>query len=806
MKHQSILDKLTLEQKVALLSGRDVWSTYPFEEAGVPSMFLSDGPHGVRKQLGEGDHLGLNASQPATCFPTAAGLANSWDPALAEEAGRTIGEEAACQQVNVLLGPGLNIKRSPLGGRNFEYYSEDPYLAGKMAAGFIRGVQSNGISACPKHFAANSQELLRMTSDSVLDERTFRELYLTGFEIAVKEGHPKSIMSSYNRINGVYANEDAHLLTEILREEWGFDGFVVTDWGGSNDHVEGVRAGSNLEMPGTGGDSDRELLEALKKGSISEAEVDQRVDELLDVILSTHAATAGGKRDFDQAAHHEIARKAARQTAVLLKNEGDILPLAQGTRVAVIGDMAIEPRYQGAGSSVVNPTRLDKPLDCLRESGLDVVGHAQGYLRSGKEDEDLKEAAVQLAGTADVVLFYLGLPEIFESEGIDRTHMKLPANQGVLLEAVAEVNPNVVVVLSGGSPVELPWIDRCKGLIHGYLGGQAGAGAMADLLTGKATPSGKLAESYPLTYEDTPNCRYFPGRERTAEYRESLFVGYRYYQTAGQPVRFPFGYGLSYTTFAYSDLTVTAEGASFTLTNTGSRAGAEVSQLYVSWPESKLFRPVRELKGFAKTELEPGASVRVTIPLDDKAFRYFNVKTGRWEVEGGACLIQIGASAADIRLEDSLSVKGTGAPLPYEADALPSYYACDVKNVADQELERLLGRPIPPSKWDRSAPLDFNDSLSQMEYARSPLARMGYRILRRMQKKSEEKGVPDLNVLFIYNMPFRGLAKMTGGMVSTEMARSIQFMVNGHFFRGAGRTIRGYFANQKAMKERKERL
>ena len=615
MKHQSILDKLTLEQKVALLSGRDVWSTYPFEEAGVPSMFLSDGPHGVRKQLGEGDHLGLNASQPATCFPTAAGLANSWDPALAEEAGRTIGEEAACQQVNVLLGPGLNIKRSPLGGRNFEYYSEDPYLAGKMAAGFIRGVQSNGISACPKHFAANSQELLRMTSDSVLDERTFRELYLTGFEIAVKEGHPKSIMSSYNRINGVYANEDAHLLTEILREEWGFDGFVVTDWGGSNDHVEGVRAGSNLEMPGTGGDSDRELLEALKKGSISEAEVDQRVDELLDVILSTHAATAGGKRDFDQAAHHEIARKAARQTAVLLKNEGDILPLAQGTRVAVIGDMAIEPRYQGAGSSVVNPTRLDKPLDCLRESGLDVVGHAQGYLRSGKEDEDLKEAAVQLAGTADVVLFYLGLPEIFESEGIDRTHMKLPANQGVLLEAVAEVNPNVVVVLSGGSPVELPWIDRCKGLIHGYLGGQAGAGAMADLLTGKATPSGKLAESYPLTYEDTPNCRYFPGRERTAEYRESLFVGYRYYQTAGQPVRFPFGYGLSYTTFAYSDLTVTAEGASFTLTNTGSRAGAEVSQLYVSWPESKLFRPVRELKGFRKVFLQPGEAQTVTFPL-----------------------------------------------------------------------------------------------------------------------------------------------------------------------------------------------
>lgn len=806
MKHQSILNKLSLEQKVALLSGRDIWSTYPFEQAGLPAMFLSDGPHGVRRQMGEGDHLGLNASQPATCFPTAAGVANSWNPALAEEAGQTIGAEAASQQVNVLLGPGLNIKRSPLGGRNFEYYSEDPYLAGKMAAAFIRGVQSNGISACPKHFAANSQEHLRMTSDSVVDERTFRELYLTNFEIAVKEGQPKSIMSSYNRINGTYANENTHLLTDILRKEWGFDGFVVTDWGGSNDHVAGTLAGSNLEMPGTGGDSDRELLAALKNGSIQESVIDQRVDELIDVILSTHAATANHSGSFDKEAHHAIARKTALETAVLLKNQDNILPLQNNTRVAIIGDMALEPRYQGAGSSVVNPTQLDRPIDCLNKSSLNIVGHAQGYLRTGKTDSSLSHAAVELAKQADVVLLYLGLPEIFESEGIDRTHMSLPSNQNTLVNEIYQVNQNIVVVLSGGSPVELPWIDQCKGLIHGYLGGQAGADAMVDLLTGVVSPSGKLAETYPISYADTPNYHYFPGKEETAEYREGLYVGYRYYETVQKPVRFPFGYGLSYTTFSYSDLTVTSEQVQFTLTNTGNVAASEVSQLYVSCPNSKLFRPIRELKGFAKTYLEPGASTSVTISLDDKAFRYFNVQTEQWEIEGGTYQIEIGASCQDILLKASISVTGTDAPIPYDSALLPSYYSAQVQNISDNEFAILLGRPLPATKWDRTAPLGYNDSLSQMQYARSPLARMGYKILQDMQKKSEANGVPNLNVLFIYNMPFRGLAKMTGGMISTEMAHAMQYMANGHFFGGCHQLIKAHFKNQKELKARKERI
>ena len=806
MKHQDILDQLTLEQKVALLSGRDVWSTYPFPQAGVPSMFLSDGPHGVRKQLGEGDHLGLNASQPSTCFPTAAGIANSWDPELATQAGRIIGKEAACLQVNVLLGPGLNIKRSPLGGRNFEYYSEDPYLSGKMAAAFIRGVQENGISACPKHFAANSQELLRMTCDSVVDERALRELYLTNFEIAVKEGHPKSIMSSYNKLNGTYANENAHLLTEILRDEWGFDGFVVTDWGGCNSQTDGLKAGSNLEMPGTIGDSDREVLASLKEGRITEAEIDLRVDQLLDVILSTAKATQEGKKEFDQQAHHDAARVTAAQTAVLLKNQDGILPLAAGTRVAVIGDMALEPRHQGAGSSLVNPTKLDKPLDCLKKSGLDVVGHAQGYLRSGKQDQALQQAAVQLASTADVVLLYLGLPEIFESEGMDRSHMHLPENQNQLVQAVAAVNPNVVVVLSGGSPVELPWLDQCKGLIHGYLGGQAGAGAMADLLTGKTNPSGKLAETYPITYEDTPNCNYFPGRELTAEYRESIFVGYRYYLSAQKPVCFPFGYGLSYTTFQYSDLSVSDQEVTFTLTNTGDRAGAEVAQLYVALPNSKIFRAARELKGFAKVFLQPGESRQVTIPLDDKAFRYFNVKTNRWEVESGRYQLMVAASAEDVRLTGEVEVKGTDAPIPYDAKELSCYFSAQVENVPDGQFETLLGRPIPQSKWDRSAPLGMNDSLLQMSYAKGLVARFAAGRLAAIQRSSEAKGAPNLNVLFIHNMPFRGLAKMSNGLASTEMAASVLEICNGHFFRGLGKVIGCFFANGKLRKERSKRL
>ena len=799
MKHADIIKQMTLEEKCYLFSGKDFWQTRSIERLGVPNMTLSDGPHGIRKQAGEGDQLGLNPSLPATCFPTAASIANSWDPALGEEIGRRLGEEAASQGVGVVLGPGLNVKRSPLCGRNFEYFSEDPYLAGKMAASYIRGIQENGVSACPKHFACNSQELRRMASDSVLDERTLREIYLTGFEIAVKEGHAKSIMSSYNRINGVYANENEHLLQEILRDGWGFDGFVVSDWGGSNDHVEGVRAGSHLEMPTTGGDSDLELVEAVKSGRLSEELLDRRVDELLDVILAvTKSVQPLEGKPFDADEHHAMAAKASEQSVVLLKNEGDILPLKQGTKVAVIGEFAQKARYQGAGSSVVNPTRLDNAMDVIKTFGLDVAGFEPGYPRSGAGDPAMRSKAAELAKQADVVLLYIGLDEISEAEGLDRSHMKLAQSQIDLIEAVSAANPNVVAVMSAGSAVEMPWLPKVKALVHGYLCGQAGAGSVLKVITGQVNPSGKLAESYPVRYEDVSSAPYFPSKERTAEYREGLFVGYRYFETANVPVLFPFGFGLSYTSFEYSDLKVSGKEATFTLKNSGKMDGAEVAQLYVSKPDGDVFRPVKELKGFAKVFLKAGESKTVTIPLDDKAFRYFNVDTNKFEIEGGQWTIMIGASVADIKLSGAVSVQGAGAKSPYDKEKFAKYFSGDIKNISDAGFEALLGRPIPDGHW--SGTLEMNDALCQMYYAKGALGRFAYKILTHFINKSIEKGQPNLNLLFNYNMPFRAIAKMTGGICTMEMAEGILTIVNGHFFKGLGAVIGGFARSGKKRK------
>ena len=552
MKHADIIQTLDLEQKCALLSGGTVFDTRPLPGKNVPSITLSDGPNGVRKQAGAADHLGLNPSVPATCFPTSATVANSWDPALGEAVGEAMGEEAAAQEVSVLLGPGLNIKRSPLCGRNFEYFSEDPYLAGKMAAAYVRGIQKNGIAACPKHFAVNSQELRRMASDSIVDERTLREIYLTGFEMVVKEAQPKTIMSAYNLVNGTYANENAHLLMDILRKDWGFDGAVVTDWGGSNDHALGVKNGSTLEMPAPGGDAIRELMKAVQTGKITEADVDARLEELLELVFTTKAAVDAAPGKFDADAHHALARRAAAQSIVLLKNENGLLPLAKGEKVAVIGDFAQTPRYQGAGSSAVNSIKVDSVLEQLAESGLQSVGFAPGFDRQGKPDAAKQAEAVALAQKAEVVLLCLGLDEIKESEGLDRGDMRLADNQIELLKAVQQANPNTVVVLSAGASLETPWLKHCRTLVYGALGGQAGAGAMLDVLTGKVNPSGKLAETWVNAYADTPAKDNFAGPGRMVQYREGLYVGYRYYQTAGVPVAFPFGYGLSYTCLLYT--------------------------------------------------------------------------------------------------------------------------------------------------------------------------------------------------------------------------------------------------------------
>ncbi len=795
------IQKLTLEEKAALLQGWSTWTTRDVPRLGIPAIFLSDGPHGLRKQAGAGDHLGLNASVPATCFPTAATMANSWDTELGEELGRTLGEEAAANDVHVVLGPGLNMKRSPLCGRNFEYFSEDPYLAGKMGAAYIRGIQSAGAAACPKHFAVNSQELRRMSMDSVVDERTLREIYLTAFEIAVTEGKAKAIMSSYNQVNGTYANENAHLLTEILRQEWGFDGFVVTDWGGDNDHTEGVKAGSNLVMPAPGPDCAIGLVKAVKEDRISEKMLDKRVGELLTQIFSLSQSVGAASKKYDVEAHHAIAQKCAAGSIVLLDNDG-ILPLNKDVKTAIIGDFAKTPRYQGAGSSQVNPTRLDNLKDALTAAGLQVTGYAKGFSRTEPAPvQSLIDEAVELAKNTETVLLCVGLDEILESEGMDRQHMELSKGQQALIDAVCAVNRNVVLVLSGGAPFVMPERAKYRAAIHGYLGGQAGAGAMTDALLGKINPSGKLNETWPLRLEDTASYNYFPSKERTAEYREGLYIGYRYFDTAGVPVRYPFGYGLSYTTFTYSDIHADKDSVTFTITNTGSRDGAEVAQVYVSCKNGKVFRPKKELKGFVKVFLKAGESKTLTVTLDDKAFRYFNVKTDHWEAETADYEICVGANVSDIRLTSGIHVIGMEASLPY--GALPSYESGKVTTVSDTEFETLLGRPIPDGHW--SGELTKNDAICQLYYAKSGAARLVYKVLTRMKNKADAKSKPDLNILFIYNMPFRALGKMTGGIVSEKMVDDILFIVNGHFFRGFGRLIADFFknisANSAFMKE-----
>ena len=804
MKHQDIIEKMTLEEKCAYLSGKNAWDTRSFSSIGVDVLRHADGPTGVRKQAGKGDHLGLNASIPATCFPTAATLANSWDVRLLEKVGEGLGIEAAAEDVNVLLGPGINIKRNPLCGRNFEYYSEDPYLSGKLAAAMIKGIQSNGIAACVKHFAVNSQELRRMAMDSVLDERTLREIYITAFEIAIKEGKPKSLMTSYNMVNGVYANENEHLLIDILRKDIGFDGMVVTDWGASNDHALGVKNGSSLEMPAPGLDSARELLEALKTGKISESDIDARVDELIDITLSTK----NKKKPQDKAKMFEdnntLAREAARKSIVLLKNEENILPLDKSKKIAIVGDFAFNPRYQGAGSSMVNATIVEDAQKLIKKLDLNIIGMAHGYSRADKEDKLLVNEAIELAKQADIVLYFFGLNEASESEGLDRTHLRIPNNQVELLEKLSKVNENIVGIISAGSCIEMPWEKNLKGILHGYLFGQAGMGAVFELLNGEYSPSGKLSESIVKKYEDVPNIKYYPSKERTSEYRESIFVGYRYFTTANVPVMYPFGYGLSYTKFKYSNIEADRDKVSFYIENTGEFAGEEIAQLYIGLKESKIFRAKLELKGFEKVFLNSGEKKKVTILFDDKAFRFYNVATNAFEIESGEYDIYIGSSCVDIRLQSILKVEGNAAVFPYNKNELYSYFEGNVTNISDEEYRALLGREIPDGSW--SGELGINDALCQMYYAKSFIARHAYKVLDKRLKKSLEAGVPDLNTLFQFNMPFRAIGKMSNGQVSMEMVDAILLLVNGHFFKGLTGIIKGYFKNRKDNRIYKEKF
>lgn len=677
MDIKKVISEMTLEEKCSLLSGLDFWHTKPVERLGVEACMVSDGPHGLRKQSDEADHLGINESIKAVCFPTACASASSFDRDLAYQIGEGVGTACQHENLSVILGPAVNIKRSPLCGRNFEYFSEDPYLAGEMAVGLISGVQSKNVGTSIKHFAANNQEHRRMSSSSDMDERVLREIYFPAFEAAVKRAKPWTVMCSYNRINGEYASQNHWLLTEVLRDEWGFDGYVMSDWGAVSDRVKGVAAGLDLEMPASAGTNDARVVRAVREGRLDEALVDQAVERIL-TINERYLKNRRPETEWDMEAQHELARKLAAECMVLLKNDDGILPLDKSEKIAVIGKFAVKPRYQGGGSSHINSFKVTSLMDALQ--GMDNISYAQGYDTVNEiPDEALISEAVAAAKAADKAVIVAGLPDSFESEGYDRSHIRMPECQVELIRRVAAANPNLVVVLYNGSPVELKWLDCAKGVIEAYLGGQAVGGATMDVLFGDAEPSGRLAETFPLKLEDTPCFLSYGGEGDTAVYNEGVFVGYRYYDKKKMDVQFPFGYGLSYTSFEYSDLTVSADKIKDTdaltvtvnVTNVGKRAGREVVQLYVADKESSVFRPVRELKGFEKILLQPGETKTVSFVLDKRAFAYWCNDIHDWHVESGEFGIQIGRNSREIVLEKVVFVESTVAiPRKYTVDSI----------------------------------------------------------------------------------------------------------------------------------------
>lgn len=800
LKNQEMLSKLSLEEKVGICSGKDFWNLKAVPQLDIPEIMVTDGPHGLRKKNPEGKQGGLSDSVPTTAFPTAATTACSWDPELIYEMGVALGEECLQEKVSVILGPGVNMKRSPLCGRNFEYFSEDPLLAGEIAAGWINGVQSLDVGTSIKHFAANSQETRRMTIDSVMDERTLREIYLPAFEIAVKKAQPWTVMNAYNRLNGTYCSENKHLQEEILRDDWGFKGIVVTDWGAANDRVQGMLNGNELEMPASGGYNDEKVIAAVKNGSLDESVVDKRADAMLSLMLKSKAALKEGYT-YDKDAHNDLAAKIAAQSMVLLKNEGGILPLAADKKIAVIGEMARAPRYQGAGSSLLNPLRLVDSFAALEECGIK-ASYAPGY---DKKKDVISEVMVadarKVAEDADIVLLFIGLTEEYESEGYDRKHMDLPKSHNNLVEEIAKVNENVVVVLSGGSPVTMPWLGNVKAVLNGYLAGQAGGTAIAEILTGKVNPSGKLAETYPLSYDDVPSKKYYPGTELLAEHPEGIYIGYRYYDSAKKDVLFPFGFGLSYTSFEYSDIKLSADSIkdtdTLTLTykikNTGKVDGAEVSQIYVSDKESTIYRPAKELRAFNKTFLKAGEEKEITVELSKRAFAYFNVNINDWHVESGEFDILVGASSRDIRLTATVNVESTvDAVVPDYRQSAPCYYTADVTDVPDSAFEAVLGRPIPARQMDTTMKLTIANSLCDAKHTK-----WGGRINNLLNKVLDMIFSPDdpssgMIKSMALEIPIKNFITMSMGVFSEEMANGLLLILNDEAAgKGLGKILAG---------------
>ena len=775
MDIEKILNQMTLEDKIALCSGENFWETKKYEKYGIPSLFMCDGPHGLRKQEDAADMLGVNASRPATCFPAEVTTAGSWNPELLTEIGAAIGEEAKEQGVGLVLGPGANLKRNPLCGRNFEYFSEDPFLAGKLAAGFIRGAEAQGISTSLKHFAANSQEKSRFNSDSVLDERTLRELYLTAFEIAVKEGKPATVMCAYPKLNGVHCSDSKTLLTDILRTEWGFGGMVVTDWGAMNDRIEGFRAGCDLNMPGGSDYMEKDVLQAVRDGKLPESCVDDSARRVLKLVFRA-AETLSKKAVCDYEAHHALAKRAAAEGAVLLKNEGGILPLKQDVKIAVIGAMAKNLRHQGAGSSHINPTRLSHPLDFLPDAI-----YAPGCDERGDTTDAMLDEARAAVQQAEIAVVFAGLPDHCESEGFDRDDMKMPAGHLRMIEAAASANPNTVVVLLCGGAVECPWADSVKAVLYMGLPGQAGGEAIADLLYGRISPSGRLAESWPYAYADVPSSEIY-GKTIDALYEEGVYVGYRYYDKAGVPVRWPFGFGLSYTEFAYSDLTVSGDTVSVTVKNTGAFAGAEVAQLYVCAPQDGLHRPPRELKGFRKVFLQPGETQTVTFPLTDRSFAVWQ---DGWNVPAGKYAVCVGGLSAEI--------EKAGEALPIPAWQGGSWYERCTGKPNQADWEAMLGRHYEPPVLKKGSFTMDNTVMEMKDY--SLIMKIMFKAVEATVakgyggKKDYENPNFRMQMAASAGAPIRSMM-ISGGMKGGVLPGMLE-MANGHFFRGIWKMIKG---------------
>lgn len=787
---KELVSQMTLEEKASLCSGRDFWNTKGVDRLGIHSIMVTDGPHGVRKQTDNNDHLGISKSIPATCFPTASATASSWDRKLMFDMGVALAEECLQERVGVLLGPGINIKRNPLCGRNFEYISEDPYVAGELAAALIDGIQEKGVGTSIKHFIANSQEKARMSSNSVIDERTMREIYLAGFEKAIKKSSPWTVMGAYNLINGTYACENKKILTDILRDEWGYEGLVMTDWFAMSERVPAALAGLDLEMPTTDGKTDAELVNSVKNGELKEAIVDRCAQRVVELILKAQKSQMPNYK-YDIEEHHKLAQRIASECAVLLKNEGAILPANTSQNVAIIGEFAKNPRYQGAGSSNINPNKLDSAFDALLEMDIQAT-YAQGYSlsESGVNEQLIKEAC-ETAKDKDIVYIFAGLPDDDESEGFDRTTLAMPNSHNQLIEEVSKVNSNVVVILLCGSPVTMPWINNVKGVLLAYLGGQASGSACVELLYGIVNPSGKLSETFPISIEDSSSYLHFGKSDKTVEYREGIFVGYRWYDTAKRSVIYPFGYGLSYTTFEYSNLTLAKDSfekgntlsLSVTVTNTGNVAGSEVVQLYVGKDVSTIYRAEKELKGFEKVFLQPMESKTLSFELDTRSFAYYNEKIADWAIEGGTYLISIGASSRDIRLTSEIKVEGDGkeALLEYLKTETPIYYnlpKTGILDVSDKEFATIYGQKLPPKKRQEGEPYTQNSTIEEIKD--TP---MGQYILQLIDKMASELEVNDMQKMIdamVMDLPLRALVMASDGAFGLEQVQDILKELNKH--------------------------